>query len=46
MSWRCIDVEATLYLRHVPAGIDYMSTEYILVLNQIDFSSEINAFVV
>ena len=22
-SWRCIDVEATLYERHVPAGINH-----------------------
>ena len=21
-SWRCIDVETTLYKRHVPAGVD------------------------
>ena len=26
ISWRCIDVDATLYKRHVPAGISCFST--------------------
>ena len=32
-SWRCIDVEATLYLRHVPAGSYNIINTYSTELN-------------
>ena len=34
MSWRCIDVEPTLYKRHVPAGIKY----WIIFIRWMGFS--------
>ena len=36
MSGRCIDVEATLYLRHVPAGLDLVTLTYILHSSDFD----------
>ena len=32
-SWRCIDVQATLYTRHVPAGLVLMLLERMVMSN-------------